>query len=84
MAESYVQSTHVKRCVFSFFLKLTTLSVFLTISGSLFHTVSDAQLNEREANTEVIPLGLASNLCPSERRHHVGTYSLTRLRRYSG
>src|SRR6478609_7250414 len=24
---TYVQSTHVKRCVFSFFLKLTTLSV---------------------------------------------------------
>src|SRR6476469_9531374 len=74
---TYVQSTHVKRCVFSFFLKLTTLSVFRTISGRLFHTVSDAQVNECEANTDVIPLGLDNNLCPSERRRRVGTYSGT-------
>src|SRR6476469_8460469 len=71
-------------CVSSFFLKLTTLSVFRTISGRLFHAVSDAQVNECEANTDVIPLGLDSNLCPSERRRRVGTYSLMRLRRYSG
>ena len=81
---TYVQSTHVKRCVFSFFLKLTVLSVFRTISGRLYRTVSDAQVNECEANTDVIPFGLDSNLCPSERRRRVGTYSLMRLRRYSG
>ena len=67
-AAYYILSAQAKRCVFSFFLKLLTLSVFLTNSGKLFQIVSDAHEKDLEAKTDLNPLGLASSLCPSDRR----------------
>ena len=45
------------RCVFSFFLKITTDSVFLISSGKLFHTTSDERVKDLDASTNVSPFG---------------------------
>jgi len=55
------------RCVFSFFLKITTDSVFLISSGKLFHTTSDERVKDLDASTDVSPFGLARSRCPSDR-----------------
>ena len=84
MTAYYTQSAHVNKCVLSFFLKLTTLSIFLSTSGRLFHTVSVARVKHLEASAEARPFGFESNRWPSEQSWRVGIYSLTRLRRYWG
>ena len=61
MTAYYAQSAHMNKCIFSFFLKVIKFSVFLTISGKLFHTVSDARVNAVDAKADVSPFGFASN-----------------------
>src|SRR6059036_2357925 len=80
----YIQSTLANKCVFNFFLKQTVVSIFLMLSGSVFHTPSDARVKDLPAKADRSPLGLESSLCPSDLKERAGLYSLMRLWRYTG
>jgi len=72
------------RCVFSFFLKITTDSVFLISSSKLFHTTSDKWVKDLDASTDVSHFGLARSRCPSDRSWRDGLYSFIKPCRYWG
>ena len=60
--------------VFNFFLKQTVVSIFLMLSGSVFHIDSNARVKDLPARADRSPLGLARNRCPSDLRWRVGLF----------